>query len=168
MEQILVDDNLTTEAIKEVLETLFPALIPFQWNIFISDEKPAGEDEPEGYEANNPLHVFYSIAFIAGRKEFKWQVSFFLKLGDDTEAREIAIAQMLSIKCNARTLVGYSHPNYPYDPYYSLVFINGISYLADDSGFDFSGDDGGDNRIKILCPCAVNLMQFDELGALVS
>lgn len=162
MEQFEVDGNLASEAIKETLAAMFPALSAFEWNIFISEEKP------EGYDSNNPAHIFYATQFIVGRLEFQWRASFFMNLGDDTEAREMAIARELSARFNVRTMVGFAHPNFPGDPYYCLVFIGGESFLAEDCEFDYHGEGDSKVTIKILEPYQLPTTQFDAIGKLVT
>ncbi len=164
MEQVNVDGNLSTEAIKETLASMFPTLRVFEWNIFISSEQPDGGEEIEGYESNNPTHVFFAKQFISGRPEFKWQISFFMNVGDDASEREMAIAQKLSAVDGIHTLVGFTHPDYPSNPYYSIVFIDGKSYLADDSYFDFNGDEDSQELIKILGPYQLPAFQFDAMA----
>ncbi|WP_022822846.1 hypothetical protein [Hymenobacter norwichensis] len=160
METVYVDGIVTDEEIKEIIVSLFPNLSPFRWNLF------DGEEEPKGFDSSNLKHVFFATSVAKDSIEFNLKIWFFMNQSAHTDEREKLIAKTLSAKYHLRTLVPFTHPEQPLDPYYDIVFIDGISFLGDDSQFEFDSEDGNKGVVKILRPYELPVLHFDGVGNL--
>ncbi|MBO0360996.1 hypothetical protein J0X19_23755 [Hymenobacter sp. BT186] len=162
MEAVYVDGVVTAEEIKETITGLFSSLSPFQWNLF------DGDAEPEGFDSSNPKHVFFATSVSNDSTEFNLKIWFFMNQSAHADEREQLIAKTLSAKFHLRTLVPFTHPKQPLDPFYDIVFIDGISFLADDSQVEFDSEDGNKGVVKILHPYELPVLHFDGVGNLLN
>ncbi|RZJ93189.1 MAG: hypothetical protein EOO60_05485 [Hymenobacter sp.] len=158
MEEIFVDKAIGAEDVKSCFKELFPGLKLFQW--FPWD----GDVNPIGFEQGEVAHTLFDIYFEGKRLEFQWRLSIYGQLEGYRE-RERVIAKCLSHKMLTRTLVTYQLPSEPNDPFYNLVYDNGICYLADDSMFSWTGEsDEPSEPIKIVHPMEMLDVKLDAFG----
>ncbi len=141
MEAVYTDRALTPEQILSTLSALFPELSVYYWDI-------SRDALPPGYDPDDPLHIMVHQDRYPGRKEFEYNLSVFGTPDRHEEERSIIIARALSRDHGIRVLTAFTHPEYPDDPYYDLIFEVGKVWLADDSDTSFA--DGAQGLVRLV------------------
>lgn len=162
MEVIYLDKKLDVHQIEVLLKGLFPALEVYHDDIFENPQRDYNRSDQRDY--NGPDQISFYVSSHPDRKEFQYElwVLWTANKNINEEKREIYIAQKISNDHNLRTLVAFTYPDAPSDPYYDLLFENGKVYLADD--YDTSFGDGTENLIKIIREYELPEIKFDEKG----
>jgi hypothetical protein len=97
--------------------------------------------------------------------EFNYQLTIYRFPTAGENERALFLACKLSTLLGIEILTSYQHPDDPQNPYYSILFNNGISYLVDDSNSDLG--DGNGLPVKIISLSQAADYRFDSWGNLV-
>ncbi|MEL6135677.1 MAG: hypothetical protein AAFR59_20140 [Bacteroidota bacterium] len=158
MEALYSDHKIEDAVIQAVLRQLFPDLQIFKWD-FLSEE-------PAGFDRTNQYHIVFHTSTDEEKTEFQFLVEIYRTPESHSQARAIAIAQLLAKQVKDRIYIPYTLPEAPHDPSYGLVFHEGEIFLADDSNTNFA--DGTDGQVKMLKSVEVPDVEFDRRGNLIS
>ena len=154
MEDIYLDDSLSTEIITETLESIFPGLTVFYFDF--------SNDEPNGFDSTNSDHIIFNYTMNNECLEFGFKISIYRTPENNSYERSLYIGYMFSKLNMVRVLAPFINPNEPDYPYFDIVFMNGESYLADDYNTSFG--DGSSGLVKILEAYPLVGFCFDEKG----
>lgn len=130
MEDMYVSEELNDAQIQQFLRVAMPGLTAFPWATLL------GENGPMEFDSANPTHIFFE-ATTSEVPQFSQHIAIYRTPAADEEARALWLAQLLSKWHRLTVLVPFTHPEKPQDPFYDIVFLQGVSYLADDSQTDF-------------------------------
>lgn len=157
METIYTHTKIEDITLKTLLQKIFPGVQVYKYDL-INDSEPE-----RGFDMNNPCHIFFHPYFDNEKIEFGNKIDIYRTPEENSEERAIFVGKQLSQELNLETLVTYTNPEDP-SPYYSLVFKDAKSYLADDANSNFA--DGESEKIKILKEVNLPDYRFDDLGNL--
>lgn len=138
---------------------LFPALT------FFEDDMSSGS-MPDGFDPENRDHLLFQPLSEEDQAEFGFAVTIFRLPAEDSETLTRYIAQRFAEFFSVRTLVTFSHPDRPHDPFYDLVFDSGKIFLADDLETVFARD--GKGMVKYLREYNPAQAAFDSGGRKIS
>lgn len=159
MEEIFFDKSVDNEQILNTLSEVFPALTVFYWDF--------NNDAPEKFDSDNSDHIFFNTdGGLFNSQEFEFRISIYRTPKDHCEERELYLGKIFSDKYKIRTLIPFTKPDEPDDPYYDIVFDGGKIYLADDSEVDRM-DDPNPGMVKILREYELPVHKFDESAVLI-
>jgi len=154
MEIIYSDSDLKEDLIQNSLNELFPKLIFFNWDM--------NSPPPVKFDSQNPLHVIYYSHYDSEKIEFPFCLTIQRTPEIDSQEREIYIVRHLHKKTNTRYLVGYTDPDQPDYPYFSLIFENDQIFLSDDFKTNFA--DGETGLVQKIRPISLPFIEFSEMG----
>ncbi|PJJ59993.1 hypothetical protein [Hymenobacter chitinivorans] len=155
MEETYLSQELPDAQIQAFLQEAMLGLTVFPWALLL------GEEAPVEFDSSNPTHIFFE-ALPAEVPEYGWHLAIYRTPGADDEARALWLGRQLSARFDLAVLVPFTHPDKPHDPYYDIVFRQGVSYLADDSETEFGEPDA--QPVRILGPYALPEVTFGALG----
>jgi len=151
MEDFYLDKILDNDQIINTLSEVFSDLTVFYYDF--------DNDQPEKLNLDNPNHIIFNTQEDFGIQEFSFVISIYRTPDTHREERQLYLGKIFSDKYKIRTLVPFTKPDEPNNPYYDIVFENGKTYLTDDSDIDFSNKTG---VIKILKEYDLPVIKFDE------
>jgi hypothetical protein len=157
MEILYTSKKLEVELVKDFLIQLFPERKVFFWD-FISQE-------PSGWNNEDGRSIVFNLAFTPELVEFNYQLTIYRFPTAGENERSLFLGCKLSTLLGIEIHTSYQHPDDPQNPYYSILFNNGISYLVDDSNSDLG--DGNGLPVKIISLSQVADYTFDSWGNLV-
>lgn len=157
MEDVYVNQQLSSQQIKATLTRLFPALDIFYWDCMY-DKLPA-------FNKNNPADVFFTTHLNQEKLEFAFNISMWRTPEQFVEERALYIGQQIAIEYQVKVLVPFTNPEDSSNPYYDIIFENGKVYLADDFNTNFADDTK--ELIKIIREYSLPQFTFDALGKLI-
>lgn len=153
-ECIGIDFDVDKRVIKDILLDVFSDL---QFHYF--DE--GGTYEIENEESVDSSSINFSL--VKTKSEFPVKLQLYGTPEDDTDKRELYLAQIISDRLQCRTITGFLPPDVPKGyPYDSIIFDKGISYLTDDSNTIWADGEGGE--VRIIKPFALGNFHFDKSG----
>jgi len=123
---ILTEHNLKHETLLRFFEKHFPEKKWFYLNLY--------SDEETTHHLRNNSMGFYTVA--TNVKSYPLEIS--LTETDEEIIRDyqVKLAKALSVKYQMKTVIDFTHPEKPDDPFYSLLFDNGDCFLVDDSEWE--------------------------------
>lgn len=155
MEEIYLNKRLNNEEILKTISEIFTEV-----QVFHDDFT---ENSPEKLNIDNPAHIFFNTDDGFGSKEFNFRISIYRTPKVHEKERELYLAKIFSEQYRIKTLVPFSNPDDPGDPFYDIVFDDGKIYLADDSKVDDST--GGD--VEILHEYHLEMFDFDKKAEII-
>jgi hypothetical protein len=127
---ILSEQNLKPEALLRFFKKYFPEKIWFFLDMY-------SDDETTHHLRKNSMG-FYTVFTHA--KDYPLEISVTETDEDIISEYQIKIGQTLSEKYQMKTVIDFTHPEKPDEPYYSLLFDNGDCFLVDDSNWEEEGE----------------------------
>ncbi|MFS4416606.1 hypothetical protein [Maribacter sp. 2307ULW6-5] len=127
---ILTQQNLTPEALLRFFEKHFPEKEWFYLDLY--------SDEETTHHLRNNSMGFYTVA--TGVKSYPLEIGLTETDEDIVGEYQVKIAKSLSEKYQMKTVIDFTHPKKPDDPYYSLLFDAGHCFLVDDSDWEETGE----------------------------
>lgn len=158
MEDIYADKKIDNNEIKSSLLDLFPDLSIFYWDF--------NGDSPLGLDIENSDHIFFNTTFHNDKREFGLVISIYRTPKEDYQERGLLIGKKISIDSNVRVLVPFTNPEDTDNPYYDIVFDNGLTYLANDSDTNFA--DGSEGLVIIIKEHKLPELRFDKRARKIS
>lgn len=155
MEEMYVSRELPDAQIQAFLQEAMPGLRVFPWALLL------GEEAPVEFDSSNPTHIFFETlpSEVPG---FVQHLAVYRTPTGEEEDRALWLGRQLSVRFGVAVLVPFTHPDKPHNPYYDIVFQDGISYLADDSETEFGEPDA--LPVRIIGPYELPKVAFDALG----
>ncbi|MEZ4936903.1 MAG: hypothetical protein R2799_04850 [Crocinitomicaceae bacterium] len=107
---------------------------------------------PYSFEMGNVGEISYKTDLYAYCEQSKSEFPFVLRFGStiaiDDENKYLKIAEYISKEFSCKTITDALNYGLDKSEYWSIIFENGISYLAEDSNSDLFDGTGGE--VKIL------------------
>ncbi|WP_188557550.1 hypothetical protein [Hymenobacter glacieicola] len=158
MEEMYLSESLSAAQIQQFLQAALPGLTVFPWSALL------GAEQPMEFDSANPAHIFFEVT-ASEVPQFPHHLAIYRTPSTDEEARALWLAQALSRQHCLNVLVPFTHPEKPQDPFYDIVFRQGVSYLADDRETAFGEPDA--KPVRLLGPHALPRVDFDLFGRLI-
>jgi hypothetical protein len=155
LEQIGIDREIKKEIVLEILSNEFN-----DYKIYYIDHAITGEKGNEDYFKNSSI----GFSIIKIECEFPIKVEVYGLPDKNNEEREQYLAKVFSDKLSCKTITGYQDKKNPDYPYYSIVFFNGLTYLAND--YDTVWADGEGGEVKVIEEIKLESYNFDKKGNL--
>ena len=159
MEEMYLSRKLPDAQVQAFLREVLPGLTVFPWALLL------GEEVPMEFDSSNTAHIFFET-LPSEVPEFPWHLAIYRTPSQDEEARALWLGRQFSACFAVAVLVPFTHPQKPLDPFYNIVFQQGVSYLADDSETEFGEPNA--QPVRIVGPYALPEAEFDALGNLLS
>jgi len=119
------------------------------------------DEQSMEFDSSCPTHIFFE-ATESEVPHFPQHVAIYRTPRANEEARALWLGQQLSTQLAITVLVPFAHPEKPNDPYYDIVFMEGESYLADDSETEFGEPDA--KPVRIVGSYCLPKAHFDVFG----
>lgn len=127
---ILSEQNLKPEALLRFFKKHFPEKDWFFLDMY------SDEDTTHFLKANSMC--FYTV--LTDVKAYPVEIHL-TETDEETIAEyQTKIAKALSEKYHTKTVIDFTHPEKPDDPFYSLLFDDGTCFLVDDSEWEDTGE----------------------------
>ncbi len=123
---ILSEQNLKPEALLRFFKKYFPEKDWFFLDMY-------SDDETMHFLKPNSMG-FYTVT--ASSKAYPVEIHLTEGNEDIIAELQTKIARALSEKYHIKTVIDFTHPEKPDDPFYSLLFDDGVCFLADDSEWE--------------------------------
>jgi hypothetical protein len=123
---ILSEQNLKPEALLRFFKKYFPEKDWFFLDMY-------SDDETTHYLKANSMG-FYTV--LGSAKTFPVEVHLTEVDEEIITEYQTKIAKALSEKYHIKTVIDFTHPEKPEDPFYSLLFDDGACFLADHSEWE--------------------------------
>jgi len=123
---ILSEHNLKTQALLRLFKTQFPEKDWFFLDMY--------SDEDTTHFLKENSMGFYIV--LTSVKAYPIEVHL-TETDEETIAEyQTKIAKLLSEKYHIKTVIDFTHPEKPDEPFYSLLFDDGACFLVDDSEWE--------------------------------
>ena len=125
---ILSEHNLKPEALLRFFNKNFPEKDWFFLDVY------SDEDTTHFLKANSM--GFYTV--LASAKAYPAEIHLTETDEETISEYQTKIAKALSEKYHIKTVIDFSHPEKPDEPFYSLLFDDGACFLVDDSEWEYT------------------------------
>lgn len=127
---ILTQQNLKPEGLLRFFEKYFPEKNWFYLDLY--------SDEETTHHLRKNSMGFYTIA--TNVKIYPLEINL-TEIDEDIIAEyQVKIAKELSKKYQMKTVIDFTHPEKPDDPYYCLMLHEGKCFLVDDTEWEDTGE----------------------------
>ena len=127
---ILSEQNLKPEALLRFFKTHFPEKDWFFFDVY--------SDEDTTHFLKHNSMGFYTVMISVRTYPIEIHLT---ETGEEIIAEyQTKIAKALSEKYHIKTVIDFTHPDKPDEPFYSLLFDDGVCFLVDDSEWEDTGE----------------------------
>ncbi len=155
LEYIGIEREIDKKLIKDYLSSVFP-----KWKIHLYNPFNGDMENEISIEKNSVL-----LGVTRNDSEFPICIDLFRTPDENTEERQKCIARLLSDYFDCKTITAFEDEEIPENPYYSVIFDNGHTFLANDANTMWGDGEGG--LVKTIKEIPFKNYDFDESGNLI-